>query len=186
MGRSNPYAPSKASLKAAEISHGGVWRDGEHVLVAHGASLPQRCVKCNAPVDEPGRIRRVYWHHPSIYLLLLVYVIVYVIVAAIMRKTAEIDPGLCEEHARKRRQWIWIGWLGALFGLIGVPVLGAMMGAEGSGMGAAILAGLCCFLLFAIAGSTNARILYPKRIDANYARLKGADRRFLDGLPKFL
>jgi hypothetical protein len=182
MGRSNPYAPSKASLKAAVISHGGVWRDGNHVLVAHGASFPQRCVKCNADVDGQSKVRRVHWHHPSIYLLLLVYVIVYVIVAAIMRKTAEIDPCLCEEHASKRRQWIWIGWLGALFGLFGVPVLGAMAGAE---MAPIILLAVCWFLLFGIAGSINARILYPKRIDANYTRLKGADPRFLAGLPEF-
>jgi hypothetical protein len=185
MGRSNPYAPTKASLAAAEVKHqtGGVWRDGKHVLVAHGASFPQRCVKCNAEVGGQSKVRKVHWHHPSIYLLLLVYVIVYVVVAAIMRKTAQIDPCLCDEHARKRRRWIWTGWLGALFGLIGVPVLGAMMEAEMIG---AIVIGICCFLLFAIAGSTNARILYPSRIDANYARLKGADPRFLAGLPKFL
>jgi hypothetical protein len=48
MGRVNPYAPSKASLTAADQKYktGGVWRDGSHVLVAHGASFPQRCVNC--------------------------------------------------------------------------------------------------------------------------------------------
>ena len=55
--------------------------------------FPHRCVKCNEPTEPPNKRRTVYWHHPAVYVLLLVYVIVYIIVAVIVRKTAKIDPG---------------------------------------------------------------------------------------------
>jgi hypothetical protein len=185
MGNHNPYAPMKASLKApaAGILQDGVWRDGDQVVVTHGASFPKRCVKCNAPAEAPSKVRRVYWHHPAIYLLFLAYAILYIIVAMILRKSMEIDPCLCEEHASKRRQWIWFGWIGSIFGLIGIPVIAAGAGLD---MGPALLLAFVCFIGCAAAGSMNARILYAKRIDSEYARLKGADRRFLAGLPKFL
>jgi hypothetical protein len=50
---------------------------------------------------------------------------------------------------------------------------------------APILAVLC-FFFFAILGIVKARVLYPKRIDDRYARLLGADERFLASLPNFL
>jgi hypothetical protein len=185
MDSRNPYAPMKASLGATgpKSMSAGVWRDHDHVVVAHGASFPKRCVKCNVSVAEPSKVRRVYWHHPAIYLLFLAYAIVYIVVAIAMRKSMEIDPCLCEEHASKRRQWIWFGWIGSIFALTGVPVLAARTGLD---FGAALLLAVVCFIGCAAAGSINARILSPTRIDHQYARLTGADRRFLAGLPKFL
>ena len=184
MSARNPYAPSKASLKASPMpaQEGGVWNDDGDVLVAHGAAFPPRCVKCNAPAERPGKVRKVYWHHWTIYLLFLIYAIVYIVVALAVRKSMVIDPWLCEEHLRTRRKWIAIGWIGALSGLFVVPFLAALIGL---GTGEMILLATTCFVGFTIAGVVNSRILVPKRIDNFYARLKGADRRFLNGLPKF-
>ena len=184
MSARNPYAPSKASLEASPVSaqEGGVWDDDGDVVVAHGAAFPPRCVKCNAPADQPGKVRKVYWHHWTIYLLFLIYAIVYIAVALAVRKTMLIDPRLCEEHLHARRKWIAIGWIGALSGLFVVPFLAPLLGVD---TGGTILLATACFFGFTIAGAVKSRILVPKRIDNVYARLKGADPRFVDDLPKF-
>ena len=184
MATHNPYAPSKASLKSNPAPIGGetAWCDGNQIVMMPGGSLPHRCVKCNEPAAEPTKTRKVYWHHPALYLLVLGYALLYIIVALIVRKTAEINPGLCEEHNKKRLMWIAIGWIGALSGLFVVPFLGALIGADG---GLWALFCIAWFLGFAITGTVKARILYPKKIDSNYARLKGADDRYLASLPVF-
>ena len=44
--------------------------------------------------DEPTKMRKVYWHHPGVYALILINLIVYAIVAAIVRKRADTESGL--------------------------------------------------------------------------------------------
>ena len=185
MAAHNPYAPSKASLKSGEPAgaSGGLWRSGDELIVAHDAAFPHRCVKCNEPTEPPNKRRKVYWHHPAVYVLLLVYVIVYIIVAVIVRKTVKIDPGLCDEHRQKRVLWIAIGWIGCLFGWIPLAILGRWLGLD---PGMMMLLAVVFFLACAITAIVKARILYPKRIDDRFARLKGADQRFLASLPNYL
>jgi len=183
----NPYAPSKASLATGESaipgSDSGLWRSGDELIVAHDASFPHRCVKCNEPTEPPNKRRKVYWHHPAVYVLLLVYVIVYIIVAVIVRKAAKIDPGLCDEHRKKRRMWIAIGWIGGLFAWIPLALIGRWLDLDS---GLMILLAVAVFFICVITAIVKARILYPKRIDDRYARLMGADERFLASLPNFI
>jgi len=180
----NPYAPSRASLKLGENPAGdaGIWRDGDQLIVAHGAAFPHRCVKCNQPSVEPHKVRKVYWHSPWLYLLFLLYAFIYIIVALLVRKKADIDPGLCEEHVRKRRVWIAIGWIGSIGSVFVWVPLGTALGL---GPPESMMLAFLCFLGFIIAGMANSRILYPRKIDDRHARLKGADESFLRSLPKF-
>ena len=185
MSGHNPYAPTQASLKSAENvpAAGGLWRDDNRLIVAHGATFPDRCVKCNEPSEPPNKVHKVYWHHPAIYILVFGYVILYIIVALIARRSAEINPGLCEEHQERRRLWIAIGWFGSIGGAIAVLVLGHLLNFDG--WLRAVLAIIVCFT-FAILGIVKSRVLYPRRIDDRYARLMGADERFLASLPQFM
>lgn len=185
MPAQNPYAPSSASLKVSDsLAPGdGIWRDGNRIIVAHGCSFPSRCVKCNEPSVEPRKVRKVYWHHPALYVLFFFYAIIYIIVALIVRKKAEIDPGLCEEHMEKRRLWIIIGWVGSIVSLFVWPM---SAGALGIDSWQAFAFGFLAFLVIVIVSIVKARILYPRRIDERYARLQGADERFLASLPDFL
>jgi hypothetical protein len=181
----NPYAPSNASLGVAggPATAGGIWRDDDRIILAHGAAFPHRCVKCNQPSLEPHKVRQVYWHPPSLYLLILLNIIVYAIAALFVRKKAEIDPGLCSEHLGRRRMWIAIGWGGAVGSLLLLPMAAYAMGMDPA---AGIPLAIPCILIFAILGILNSRLVYPKYIDDRYVRLKGADERFLASLPKFL
>jgi hypothetical protein len=185
MSGHNPYAPTQASLQSAESvpAAGGLWRDDNRLIVAHGATFPHRCVKCNEPSEAPQKPRKVYWHHPAIYILVFGYAILYIIVALIVRRSAEINPGLCAEHRERRALWIAIGWLGSFGGAIAAIVLAQLLNLDG-GLGAALA--ILVFFFFAILGIVKARVLYPKRIDDRYARLMGADERFLASLPQFM
>lgn len=165
----NPYAPSRASLAAREVGTGArLWRL-ENVLIMSRDSgeLPDRCVKCNDAAHEPTKTRTVHWHHPGFYLLLLINVILYLVVALIARKTVKVNPGLCARHKQKRALGLWIGWSGLIVGLAAMS-----LAARNDQPGAALL------LLFAtfgsiIAGMITSRIVYAKRIDDRYVRLKG-------------
>src|SRR5688572_33369007 len=85
-------------------SHGfnTIWHSNALLVMTKDASLPKRCIKCNAPASELLK-RKLQWHHPALYLLIVVSILVYVIVACVVRKTATVNLGLCEEHRESRR-----------------------------------------------------------------------------------
>jgi hypothetical protein len=184
MNAHNPYAPSPASLKATgkagdAASMTGVWRDGDILVMTQGAELPDRCVKCNEAAAAPTKDRTLYWHHPGIYALLLFNLIIYLVTAMIVRKKAVVAPGLCQQHKQRRSRVLLLGWLGIIVGL-GMLVYGA----SNDGPGVMILGVLVC-LVSIILCLILARIVYPKRIDKAFVRLKGCGEDFLNTLPAF-
>jgi hypothetical protein len=119
----NRYAPSRATLDTPGQGPDGttpvaVWRDGPTLVMQPGAVLPDRCVKCNELAAPPTRTRKLYWHHWSIYLIILLNVVIYVIVAMIVRKRATVAPGLCARHKRRRALFIAAGWIAIAAGLV--------------------------------------------------------------------
>lgn len=183
----NPYAPSRASLKVTEPvarADGGsaveVWRDANVVIMLPGAQMPRRCVKCNEPAHEPTKARKLYWHHPAVYLLVLLNVVIYAIIAAVIRRKAFVNAGLCVEHKRRRRIALTFAWTGSLTGIV-LMYFGM---ASSLGVWGAVL-GLLLILVSVLGGMIFARIVYAKRIDPSYVRLKGCGVAFLDSLPPF-
>jgi len=183
MDKANPYAPSRASLAGAATTpaqgSGGAWRDGAVLVLSPDASLPHRCVKCNEPAEQPTRSRKVYWHSPWIYLLILINVLIYVLVAIILRKKAVIAPGLCATHKTRRRTGMAIAWALLLVG-VGVLFMAVRDGNPGAGFG-----GLLVILVATVVSASVTRILRAKRIDTQYVRLKGCGTAFLDSMPPF-
>ena len=183
----NPYAPSRASLIASERSSaadrdGGnaVWRDGDVLITLIGAEMPRRCVKCNGPADQPTKVRKVYWHHPGLYLLLLFNALIYAIVAAVVRKRVAVGAGLCIEHKKRRRIAMTLAWTGALSGIVLM-----FFGIESSSAPWEALAGLLLILGSSIGARIFARIVYAKKIDKTHVHLRGCGSAFLDSLPPF-
>ena len=102
----NPYAPSQATLKQSGPPSGQLnsrataWRYRKMLVMVPETALPDRCIKCNAPAHEPTKERKVYWHHPAVYVLILINVILYAIVGAIVRSAQWWRPA-CVRYTRK-------------------------------------------------------------------------------------
>ena len=161
---------------AVGLPRAGVWRDGKTLVMSRDAQLPDRCVKCNAFTN--GRLKRKFsWHHPALYLLLLVAWLVYLIVAMIVRKRATVEVGLCEEHRVQRRTYIWITWLLVLGGIAGFVL--AIVANDGT----PALIGFLLLLSAIIFGIVATRVTYPSKIDDRFVWLKGINADYLSHFP---
>ncbi|HEY8411800.1 MAG TPA: hypothetical protein VIK76_10370 [Pyrinomonadaceae bacterium] len=161
-------------------SHGmdTVWRNDSVLVMTKEALLPNRCVKCNAPAEEQLK-RKLTWHHPALYLLILVSVLIYAVVALVVRKTAIVTVGLCDEHSSARRQNIWITCL-LVFLSIASFVLAAVMEEGMLAFGGAVF-----LLAAAIYGGVTLRVVTPTKIDNYLVWLKGVDRNYLQQFPEW-
>ena len=172
----NPYAIPEARLDPNPMTAHGCYRLGRDVLyVTRNSELPHRCVKCNAPA-RPAKLRAFYWHSPLFYLLILIGLLVYVIVALIARKKVEVSPALCEVHARKRTNDMWLA-----LGVFLAGIAGTFVAAEfDSGWAAFFMffGGLVACIVLAY----RARIMYPVKIDDRGAHFKGCGPAFLASL----
>jgi hypothetical protein len=192
----NPYAAPESIessvLRAVVIDDGqaepvGVFRLGKQLVMHRTAILPNRCVKSNEPVDQLRLVRSLSWHHPLVYLTLLINILVFIIVALAVRKQATIRVGLSDEWFRKRRMAILIGWT---FGLLGIAIvvvsLMNTLGPGGSGYaGLGIVCGLVMLLAAAIFGIVRAQIVRPARITNEYIWLTGVHPDYLAELPEW-
>ena len=155
-----------------------VWRNNSVLVMTKEALLPNRCVKCNAPANEQIR-RKLTWHHPALYLLILVSLLIYAIVAMVVRKTAVVSIGLCEEHFSARRRDIWLTCL-LVFLSVASFVLAAMMEE-----GLLALAGAVFIFGAAIYGSVTIRLVTPAKIDNYFVWLKGVNQNYLQQFPEW-
>jgi hypothetical protein len=154
-----------------------LWRSAKVLVMTPEAQLPDRCVKCNAPAAGRRLKRRLYWHHPAVYLLILCSLLIYVIVAIVIRKRAVIDIGLCERHFARRKLNLWISWMMALGGVVSIV---AAIAYNNGWLG---LTGGVLLLAAAIYGLATTQMVSAKRIDQNHVWVRGACREFLDTLP---
>lgn len=181
MSTFNPYEPPKARLDGAVRmdAAGDCWRDGKQLVVRPGCTLPDRCIKCNEPAEHPLQARRFYWHHPALYLLVLVNLLIYLIIALIVRRKTPVTVGMCKRHNDRRRTAITLATVGSLIGLV------LMFAAGGDKAVLLILAGGVLLLASLIGGIVGGRVMVVSRIGDNYTRFSGCGPAFLASLPTF-
>lgn len=171
----NPWAPPVTRSLEAPVE-GGVWREGSEVVMLRQAELPKRCVHCNAAVDGWIGKRRIYWHHPGWYALLLLNIVLYALVALFVRQSAVIQPGLCRRH-RRRRMAVLLGGTLMLAGLLGFTFVRLTHSGPG------LLGGVAASFLVIVLTAWLSRTVRPSLIDHRQIRLKGAGPAFLESLP---
>ena len=155
-----------------------VWRSNAQLVMTKQASLPDRCVKCNAPTTLHLR-RKLQWHHPALYLLIVISVLVYAIVAMVVRKTATVSLGLCKEHFDSRRLSMIITVLLAFVAMLSV-IAGIQF--ESPLM---VLIGIGMVIAAAVYGTITIRVVTPTKIDEHFVWLKGVDSTFLQEFPEW-
>lgn len=174
LGYANPYAQGAWSQPSTPL-----WREGKSVVLMTGTEFPEVCVKCGMAGNKRFR-RTFYWHEPTIYLLILLSPLIYIIVALIARKSGKASYSLCEIHATKRRNGMAVGWAIAAAGV--ASLLGAGLGVMDE-VGPLVALGLVGLLVGLVVALMSARTLTPKRIRDRYLWLTGTGRAFRDQLP---
>ncbi len=170
-------------LGASQMRRGqGVWRDGSQLVMCKDAGLPARCVKTNEPTDRTLR-RQLSWHNPFIYILVL-SPLIYIIVALIVQKRADIKVGLSPEGFRSRRWGIAIGWLSFFLGTVMI-IVGVANSEPNNGWGIAIIVGLVGGLIGIIVGIVKSRVVSPTKITDSHVWLKGVHADYLATLPQW-
>ena len=155
-----------------------IWRNNSTLVMTKEALLPNRCIKCNAPADELVK-RKLTWHHPALYLLILSSLLIYAVVAMIVRKTATINVGLCEEHLSSRRRNILITWV------LGFASVASIVGAALLEDNTFLLLGIALIFACAIYGIVTLRVVVPSKIDNYFVWLKGIDTNYLQQFPEW-
>jgi hypothetical protein len=187
----NPYNAPKSSSKISAASPGsnqGIWRDGKKLVVHKQAVLPPICVKTNEPSQRKIK-RKYYWHHPAVYLAILVQVLIYIILAMVVRKKHELEVPITEQTGAKRRNGIAIGWVLALAAIalfVGSIAWMLQPGNEANAGYGVIALFLAAFMLVAgsIIGSRAAAILTPKRMTESATWFAGAHWEYLERFPE--
>ncbi len=143
------------------------------------ASLPASCLKCGASATTPWR-HKFYWHSPWFYLLILFPgLLIYIIVALIVRKQMELNLPLCEGHHadRKRNRLI------ALFMILGCVPVGIALGTFGSET-LGWITGLLMFVASIVFYALSGMGIRVTRIDETGGVFRGACAKFLGLLPE--
>jgi len=179
--RFNPYAPPESDLSAPPTStpgaSGDVWRAGSVLVMAKTAVLPDRCVRCNRQATVRLR-RKLVWHRPLIYLAILLHILLYLVIALIVRKRAEIHVPLCSEHDRQRRNKLKIAW-GVILGSL---LIGAL-GFTSQDLVLLVVLGLMIFVVGLFLVSNATKPVVPKKIDERHVWLKKISPAYLADLP---
>jgi hypothetical protein len=156
-----------------------IWRSNALLVMTKDAALPNRCVKCNAPTPERLR-RKLQWHHPALYLLIFASLLIYWVVAMVVRKTAIVNLGLCEEHRESRKLSIIITVLLAL-----VAMLTSIVAVQFDNAFLFLIVAVGLVLAAAIYGTITIRVVAPTKIDEHFVWIKGVDTSYLQELPQW-
>ena len=139
------------SVLTAEVLDDGdmpaaMWRDGRLLVMRKDVTLPDICVKSNEPCQGRRLKRTMYWHHPAIFLTVLLGLLIYVVCALVLRKSATVWIPLTDQWWGRRRRAIAIAWgvvaAGVLCLILSIFLLDATNGYSGWG----ILLRLCIVL----------------------------------------
>lgn len=157
------------------------WRSGRFLVMRKDAQLPDRCIKTNRPANGKRFRANLYWHHPAIYLLILINLLVYAVVAIVVRKKAIVYVGVTEEILQKRRRAIAIAWS---VGIIGFFLLFSPLFFQSETLSnQLILLGFILILGGLIWGMVKATIVTATRINDDYIWIRGACKEYLASLP---
>jgi hypothetical protein len=180
MGTLNAYQPPSRLSEALSAEVGGdCWRDGKDLVVRPGCTLPGRCIKCNEPAELPMRHARFYWHHPALYLVVFLGVLLYPVIALFFRRRTPVTIGLCARHLQRRRASVSLAFAGVALGIGAIA-----MGVQRDVLPLWFAGGAVMVASLAI-GIVGSRLLVVTRIGENYTRFRGAGTEFLATLPAF-
>ena len=158
---------------------------------AERGRLPQLCMRCGEPATLAKR-KKFSWYPSWVYLLILIHLLIFLIVALILTKRLTVPVPLCEKH---RHQFLWptlLGWgalllvLGTIFG--GLVLVAALEGtldkdAQGGFFTVWFVGGFGLFLAVLITACVvQIRTIRPTEITDHSITLTNVAPQFIDAL----
>ena len=156
---------------------GGLWRSGKTLVMSREAQVPERCVHCNTTANLRRVKRRLYWHHPAIYLTLFVGLLVYVIIALVVRKTAQVEVSICQADVVRRRWKVALAWVLLLAMPVSFGVLAAYRVENALWLLPVVL------FIATVFTSMWSRLVYARKIDEKAVWVGSVCPEFLKDLP---
>jgi hypothetical protein len=179
----NPYASPREVGYYPQLAIGqpfaGLWRQGNMLVMHKLAPLPDICVKSNEPATR--RLKRsLSWHHPAIFLLLLISPLIYIIVALILRNSATLYIPLTEEWFARRRRRMLFAWVAAL--LSACLFFGGLANLDEPSAVWVVIFAIVVGVSASLYGALGCRLVFPHRITDQYVWVRGVHPGFLDRL----
>jgi hypothetical protein len=169
-------AGGNGSAPEADVSF-GAWRDGDRLVLAPDAVLPDRCVKTDLPADGRTADVVLLWHEPALYWLLALNPIVYMIVARAVGTSVVVTVPVTRATlaSARRARWLVAALLAA--GAAAWVFAALLPRADLFWLGLALMAvAIPVFLL-------GARFIRVIRLEDERVWLAGASVNFLARLP---
>ena len=170
---------------AAAVS--AIFRQGSRLILPKPSSsaepvvLPASvCIRCGEPANGKPVNKMYYWHHPALYLVILVGLLIYVIVALVVRKSMKVSVPLCARHAQRRSTAVTLAWVLPLVGLADVFILPPL---KVQGTWVALICAvfmLTGFIIWAIVANP----VRPRKIDQFHGEFTGFCETFLQQFPE--
>ena len=186
----NPYAsPGMAGMHGmnqyGSPNMGGLWREGQLLVMDRNARLPNICVKSGQPT---GRflIRNLSWQPPWLRAMAFVFGwLIYAILVASYGKKATIQIALSDEWFQRRTVFLLIGWIGCLTGLA-IGGIGMAIGIQMDNselVTISIFVGAILLAACGITSSYGARMVWADLITERHIWVGGVCESLLQQLP---
>ena len=174
MTSDSPYKPPSSEL--IDAKYGEITRRGRYVVLQPDTGWPSRCFKCNKETDHKREVRLTYVN-PWILITILINILITIVLALIFRKRFKILLPLCEEHARKRKNFLIFQW-----GLVALLILSIAVGVASDWI-FLVYVSIFIFALIVLSAIFG-RLAYAAKFKDGNIWVRGAGREFLDSLPE--
>ena len=170
-------------MAGGPIGRASAFRWGRRLVFFPTADLGDSCLKCGGPAQGERLTKKLYWHNPALYLLILFPgLLIYAIVAMIVQKRVTVSMPLCAMHRTQRRNRTIVAW-GAF--LAGIGCFFAA-GATSSMVGTFVLLGLGLVIAsLVLAMMVSNSPLRPVHISDQRVEATGASPVYLGTLPEW-
>ncbi|MDG1482584.1 MAG: hypothetical protein P8R54_23535 [Myxococcota bacterium] len=176
------HQPSRPVLRLVgepEEFHNGAWHHGRLLVLSEHATLPDRCIVCNAAAEGQTLKKTLYWHNPFLLALLALQPLIYGLLAFFLKRTRPVELPMCSHHQRLRRVMGWVGSLLVLSfplcALIGISISDPRL----------LLPGLLASLVGLLVLLVGRNEVWAYRITESHAFIWGSNREWLDTLPEW-
>jgi hypothetical protein len=140
---------------------------GSSVIVPKTFEFPQVCLFTGATENLVKVRKQLAWHHPAVFLAILPGLLIYVILALILRKTATIEFYMSRQERTRRRWWHLANWGVFLMTFV------SLIAAGGYEINWAIYLAPVFFVATFVIYLLKVRLLYAKKIDDSRATVGG-------------